>query len=135
MDIKKRIETAIELASSNLVVYRERFNDAKIALRKQEEIEGAPVKVLINEYLDSELKDVNGNTIREGYVIAKNLTGYPAYKVVNRGMQFIFGTPMYNPSVEVLVYNAFKRATIGKRLKSLGKSELSEFVIVFDDNK
>jgi len=132
MEYKEKIKSAIEKAQANLSFDRKLKDEAIETFKKREQEEEAPIKLLIQEYLDEELKDCNGNAVRDSYVIASQ-NGYPAYKVVKRGMQFIFGTPMFNPSVEVVTYSASKEPKVGKKVKSLGKSDLSEMVILFED--
>ena len=132
MEYKEKIKSAIEKAQANLSFDRKLKNEAIETFKKREQEEEAPIKLLIQQYLDEELKDCNGNTVRDRYVIASQ-NGYPAYKVVKRGMQFIFGTPMFNPSVEVVTYSPKKEPKVGKKVKSLHKSDLSEMVILFED--
>ena len=132
MDYKEKIKTAIQYAQSNLDFDRKLRDVAIEVFKKREQEEEEPIRLLIQQYLDEELKDINGNTIREDYVIATK-NNYPAYKVVKRGMQFIFGTPMFNPSVDVVTYSPTKEPKVGKKLKKLHRSELREMVIMFDD--
>ena len=129
MDYKELIKSAIERAHENLAFDRKMRDEAIAVFKKREQEEEEPIKLLIKQYLDEELKDCNGNTIREGYVIATK-ANYPAYKVIKRGMQFVFGTPMFNPSIEVVTYSPSKG--LGKKTKKLHRSELKEFHIVFE---
>lgn len=130
MDYKEKIKSAIERAQENLAFDRKLRDEAITAFKKREQEEEEPIRLLIQQYLDEELKDCNGNTIREGYVIASK-ENYPAYKVLKRGMQFVFGTPMFNPSVEVVTYSPSKG--LGKKTKTLHRSELKELQIMFED--
>lgn len=130
MDYKEKIKSAIERAQENLTFDRKLRDEAIAAFKKREQEEEEPIRLLIQQYLDEELKDCNGNTIREGYVIASK-ENYPAYKVLKRGMQFVFGTPMFNPSVEVVTYSPSKG--LGKKKKTLHRSELKELQIMFED--
>ena len=132
MDYKEEIKSAIVRANQNLAFDRKLRDEAIINFKKREQEEEEPIRILIQQYLDDELKDSHGNTIRKGYVIATK-NNYPAYKVINRGMQFVFGTPMFNPSVEVVSYSPAKEPKIGKKSKTFHRSELSEMVIMFDD--
>lgn len=129
MNYKEEIKAAIKRAHENLALDRRLKDEALANFKKREQEEEAPIKLLMQQYFDEELKDCNGNTIREGYVIATK-TNYPAYKVIKRGMQFIFGTPVFNPSVEVVTYSPSKG--LGKRVKILHRSELIELQIMFD---
>lgn len=130
MDYKEKIKSAIERAHKNLAFDRIMRDEAIAAFKKREEEESEPIRLLIQQYLDEELKDCNGNTIREGYVIATK-ENYPAYKVFKRGMQYVFGIPMFNPSVEVVTYSSSKG--LGKKAKTLYRSELKELQIMFED--
>lgn len=132
MDYREQIKSAIEKAQTNLAPDRRLKDEALEAFRKREHDEEEPIKLLIQQYLDEELKDVHGNAVMVGYVVAHE-TGYPAYKVVKRGMQFLFGTPLFNPSVEVVTYSPSKEPKTGKKEKSLHKSDLSKMTILFDD--
>jgi hypothetical protein len=128
MDYKEKIKSAIEKAQENLAFDRKMRDEAIAAFKKREQEEEEPIRLLIQQYLDEELKDCNGNTIREGYVIATK-ENYPAYKVIKRGMQFIFGTPLFNPSVEVVTYSPSKG--LGKKAKTLHRGELKDLQIMF----
>lgn len=132
MDYKEEITLAIDRARENLVIDRKLRDEAIEVFEKREQEEEAPIKLLIGQYLDEELKDSNGVTIKEGYIISPE-KGYPAYKVIKRGMQVIFGTPMFNPSVQVVTYSPTKEPKIGKKEKSLHRRELSEMIILFED--
>jgi hypothetical protein len=128
MEYKEKIKSAIEKAQENLAFDRKMRDEAIAAFKKREQEEEEPIRLLIQQYLDEELKDCNGNTIREGYVIATK-ENYPAYKVIKRGMQFIFGTPLFNPSVEVVTYSPSKG--LGKKAKTLHRGELKDLQIMF----
>lgn len=130
MDYKEKIKAAIERAQENLAFDRKLRDEAIANFKKREQEEEEPIRLLIQQYLDEELKDCNGNTIREGYIIATK-DNYPAYKVIKRGMQFVFGTPMFNPSVEVVTYSPSKG--LGKKVKTLHRSELKDLQIMFED--
>ena len=130
MDYKEKIKSAIETAQKKLSLDRKVRDEAIEAFKKREQEEEEPIRLLIKQYLDEELKDCNGNTIREGYVIA-NKDNNSAYKVIKRGMQFTLGTPMFNPSVEVLTYSPSKG--LGKKVKTLHRSELKEMQIMIED--
>jgi len=133
MDLKEQILEAIKNAENGLKPHGAIRDEA---IRKFNEVRQElelPVKELIKEYLDFELKDANGASVREGYVISTP-KGYPVYKVMDRGMQSLFGIPLWNPRVIVLTYDITEKAVKGKRQKEFCKSELSEMVIVFDAN-
>ncbi|MDD2962552.1 MAG: hypothetical protein PHQ65_12025 [Bacteroidales bacterium] len=132
MDYKEKIKSAIERANQNLAFDRKLRDEAIEAFKKREQEEEEPIRLLIQQYLDEELKDINGNTIREGYIIVSQ-NNYPAYKVIKRGMQFLFGTPLFSPSVQVVSYSPTKEPKFGKKVKTLHRSELSKMVIMFDD--
>lgn len=132
MDYKELINSAIQKANENLVFDRQIRDKALADFKKREQEEEEPIKVLTEQYLDEELKDSTGTTIREGYVIASK-NGYPAYKVIKRGMQVLFGMPMFNPSVDVVTYSPDKEPKTGKRVKQLHRRELKEMTILFED--
>lgn len=128
MDYKQEIIAAIDNAKKELAPAM-KIRDAAIEVFNKRRIEvEAPIKLLIGKYLDSELVDCYGNSIREGYIIANKNTGYPAYKVINRGIKFIFNEPIFNPKVEVVTYSPTKG--LGKKSKFFCKEQLEELVIV-----
>lgn len=130
MDYKEAIKIAIKTAHDNLEADRKLRDDALTAFKKREEEEEHPIKLLIGQYLDEELKDCNGCSIKEGHFIS-NQRGFPVYKVLKRGMQFVFGIPLFNPSVDVVVYNVSSGIySSGKKPKQFHKSELSEMEIL-----
>ena len=129
-NLKEEIKKAIERAQSNLAQDRKERDEAIANFQRRENEELEPINRLIQQYFDEELKDCNGCTIKENYVIINPEKKYPAYKVIKRGMQSFFGTPMFNPSVEVVTYHTEKG--LGKKIKTLHKSELKEFQVLFE---
>lgn len=128
MDLKEQIKAAIETANLNLQTDRKAREDALEKFRQREEEEAKPVKLLIAQYLDEKLVDIDGCCVNIGDILAHK--SGPTYKVVNRGMQFVFGEPMFNPSVTVLTYHVLSLSTIGKRPKELHPSELKDYMVV-----
>jgi DNA integrity scanning protein DisA with diadenylate cyclase activity len=57
-----------------------------------------PFLDLIEQYYDEQLLDKNKNSIRVGYQLK---LGKKTYKVINRGMQFVFGEILFNPRVMI----------------------------------
>ena len=134
MDYKILIKEAIEKANQNLSVDRQIIKEDIEQYQKREKEELEPINLLINSFFDDQLKDCDGTTIRENYVIAHKEKYFPAYKVIDRKMQWIFGEPMFNPSVEVVSYSLIKEPKIGKKVKSLHRSELEDFRIMLIDS-
>jgi hypothetical protein len=134
MDYKEKIIQAIEKAHQNLALDRKIRDEAIAKCRKREQEEEERIKLLLKQYFDEELRDCNGNSVREGYIIATQ-DHRLAYKVIKRGMQFLFGEPRFNPSIEVVKYSVLKEPREGKKIMSIYKRDLKNMVIMFDDSE
>ena len=130
MNYKEEIKKAIETATNNLKPDRKLRDEANEKFKQRESEELIPVKKLIEAYLDDTLKDKNGISIKIGYIISD---GKYNYKVINRGMQFMFGEPLFNPSVEVKKYDINTKTIIGKKINDLSGWELLEFVFITEE--
>lgn len=128
MDYKSKIIAAIEKAEKNMQVHRVIKDNALKAYYQKEKEEEVPVRELIKQYLFEELKDRNGSTVSKGCVIT-NERNHPAYLVLGTGMQVIFGTPIFNPSAEVVTYKSNQE--LGKKKKRMHKSELKDYTVLF----
>jgi hypothetical protein len=126
MITKELLEEAIQRQAEALNPEREALKAAEKVYNDREEILRAPILKLCEEYFDQELKDNDGNTIAVGSIINN---GQKSYKVVSRGMQWFFGTPMMNPSVnaKIIIKGNVKNSS---KSKNISRSELKEFSIV-----
>lgn len=75
---------------------REKLAEAKKEFYQAARVEENLFEELILKYYDETLIDANGKPVRVGDTISN---GKHIYEVVNRGMQFVFGTMMFNPRV------------------------------------
>jgi len=128
-DLKQRLENAIKKAEINLTIDRHEFEKAKRRLKDREEEEQEPIRAILAEFLDTTLVDMHGTPILNNYIITTE-NRHPSYVVKSRGMQFLNGTPLHNPSVKCLRYSALDKKIISKKIIEFYPSELKTMLIV-----
>lgn len=131
-DYRAILLAANEQAVENVRPLKQRMNEAYNDYKAAEKLELEKVQLIMEEYFNEVLLDRNGAIVKVNYVISLPELGKPAYKVISRDMQWLFGTPMMNPAVEVLRY--YSDGTLGKKSKRLHRSDLEEMQIILDLN-
>ena len=131
MNYQEEIKKAIKTSLNNLKPDEEVRDEAIRKFKQREAEELKPVKELLEMYFNDTLKDRNGISIKKGHII---YDGKYCYKVIDRGMQFIFGEPMFNPSVDVQKYDINTKTIIGKKTFNHGGRCLLDFEFIAEEN-
>lgn len=112
---------AQEQTNKELQPVIEKFKEAKKQFEKESEEVGAPFYQMLEKYYDENLTDSNGNSVVVG---DKFLIGKHQYEVVDRYMQTVLGTMMFNPRVICVKVGSASR---NRRGKHIHPSELKQF--------
>lgn len=96
MVTKEQLLQLQELAIENIKPIREEFKKCQLEYdNKIQEME-KPLLALLEVYYDENLKDKKDQSVRKGNTITN---GKSNYYVHDRGMQFVFGTMLFNPRI------------------------------------
>lgn len=123
-DLKNEKTIVAERLKPHLLMLEE----AKEQYEKAQTVELRKLENMLETYYDQVLRDKNDHCVRIGDIITG---GHRNYKVINRGMQIIFGEMLNNSSVEcILVDKNYESQTVNPRPKSLHPSELKQFELI-----
>lgn len=95
---QQKLENAYEAMMTNAKPIKAAFAEIKKEYDKELDKLNKVFLVEFDEYLDTLLLDKNGSPIKIHNVIQKD---DKKYKVIDRGMQFVFGSFMYNTRIVV----------------------------------
>jgi hypothetical protein len=106
----KPIQDAFDIVKSKFESDKKEMNDS--------------FKIILEQYYDQRLFDKNGVPVKVGSTITD---GKDFYFVVDRGMQIIFGTFLFNSRITCTKWNKDGKAT--KKEFSFFPRDLTEFVV------
>jgi hypothetical protein len=87
----------------------------------------APYLELLEKYYDEKLIDINGKSVNVGdFITNKKAT----FKVINRGMQFVFGEMMFNPRVICQKLRDNGEPSVYGKEKHIHPAELKEYAVL-----
>lgn len=112
MDYKEKIKSAIARVNESASFEIEISGEAIEAFNKKKQEDEELLRLLIQQYFDTKLKD-----------------NHPSYKVIERGMDSLFGRPLLEPSAMFITYQP--SLGLGRKTKILYTSELQELQILF----
>ena len=129
MITKENILKAQEEFIQALQPIKERQRAFELEMKEETEQAGKPFLELLDEYYDQEIKDSVGTSIRKGYIIQHN-DGL-SYIVIDRSMQIVLGTIMFNPKLTVKRISIVKgERKIFNKTISVHRSNLMEYTII-----
>lgn len=96
MITKEELTASYQKLDSDLEPLRTELAEAKANFDLKAKEAELPFLKMLEMYYDENLVDINGKPVKVGDIITN---GKATYKVINRGMQFVFGQMMFNPRV------------------------------------
>lgn len=112
-----KLQLAFEPIKAELDVATEKYNNAKTELEKG-------FKKVLEQYYDQQLLDKDGNSVKNNAIITNSKD---FYQVIERGMQIIFGTLIFNN--RVICRKLDKNMIAGKKDFSFNSKDLKEFTL------
>jgi hypothetical protein len=106
---------------------RQELKEAKAKFKSNAKQLEAPYLEMLEKYYDEKLIDINGVSVKIGNTVSN---GKISYKVINRGMQFVFGEMMFNPRVICQKIRASGDTARYSKEKHIHPSELKEFTVI-----
>ena len=118
------LKLAHEKLQQSFKPIQEAFDIVKAKFESDKKEMNDSFKTTLERYYDQRLFDKNGTPIKVGCTITD---GKDFYFVVDRGMQIIFGTFLFNSRLTCTKWNKYGKAT--KKEYSIFPRELTDFVV------